>query len=108
MLRISVHNQSGTVTFKLEGKLSGSWVQELEDCWRSVLGAAPKVNERFDLTEVTYIDAAGKAFLAARHAQGAQLVAVGCQMRAIVAEITRTANSNRGCLSGGGKTAATN
>jgi hypothetical protein len=37
---------------------------------------------------VTYIDAAGKDFLAARHAEGADLLACGCLMRAVVAEIT--------------------
>ena len=39
-------------------------------------------------TGVTYIDAAGKEFLAARHADGAEFLARGCLMRAVVAEIT--------------------
>ena len=43
---------------------------------------------RLDLTGVTMIDAAGKGLLAAAHAQGAELVASGCLMRAIVAELT--------------------
>ena len=87
MLRITVHENLTSVTFLLEGGLAGSWVQELELCWRGAVaaGAAPRV--RFDLSEVTFIDATGKAFLEARHAQGAELVASGCMMRAIVAEI---------------------
>lgn len=88
MLRITVHDDPGTVTFRLEGRLAGSWVRELQDCWESALAARPNSAVRVDLTEVTFIDAAGKAFLAAKHAQGAELMAVGCLMRAIVAEIT--------------------
>jgi hypothetical protein len=34
MLRITVHDTPQQVTLKLEGSLTGSWVVELEDCWR--------------------------------------------------------------------------
>jgi len=40
-----------------------------------------------DLTDVTYIDAAGKARLAEMHAQGAQFIAGDCATKAVVAEI---------------------
>jgi hypothetical protein len=43
---------------------------------------------RFDLTGVTYIDAAGKAYLAAMHRLGAAFVAADCLTKAVVAEIT--------------------
>jgi hypothetical protein len=39
------------------------------------------------LTQVTHIDSAGKSFLAARHADGAELIAAGCWTRALVAQI---------------------
>jgi len=51
---------------------------------------------RVDLTGVTVIEAAGKAFLAAAHARGAELVAPGCLMKAVVAEITRAPLPDRG------------
>jgi hypothetical protein len=38
---------------------------------------------------VTFIDAAGKAYLAAMHRQGAEFVAADCLTKAIVAEITK-------------------
>ena len=47
------------------------WVRELEHCWQDTRDSQPKPVLRFDLTAVTFIDAAGKAFLAARHADGA-------------------------------------
>ena|SRR5207249_4202759 len=103
MLRITVIHNSGLLTFRLEGRLAGPWVRELEACWQSTLGgrgscrAARQPVLRFDLTGVTFVDSAGKAFLAARHAQGAELVASGCLMRAVVAEITATPIPDCGC-----------
>ena len=88
MLRITIHDHLGCLTFQLEGKLAGPWVQELEDCWQRTLASQRKPVLRFDLTGVTYVDAAGKSFLAARHTEGTEFVACGCLMRAVVAEIT--------------------
>jgi ABC-type transporter Mla MlaB component len=90
MLRITVHNQPGSLTFQLEGKLAGPWVRELESCWQSSQAGQGKPVLRFDLTGVTFIDTAGKAFLIAMHAQGAKFVAAGCLMRAMVAEIQKS------------------
>src|SRR5262245_17522344 len=87
MLRISIDYDPQSVTFRLEGKLAGSWVQELQKCWQSTLTADPKPTVRIDLAEVTFIDAIGKEFLADRHAGGAELIASGCFTRAIVGEI---------------------
>jgi hypothetical protein len=90
MLRITIHDRPDAVTFQFEGRLAGPWVQEAERCWRRTRTGPHKPRERFDLTGVTLIDAAGKGFLAAAHAEGAELVACGCLMRAIVAEVTHT------------------
>ena len=94
MLRITNHNDAKSLTFQLEGKLAGAWVRELEDCWQHALVRTPTTFMRFDLTGVSYVDAAGKKFLAARHAQGAELIAAGCLMRAMVAEITGVPDPN--------------
>jgi hypothetical protein len=89
MLRITIHEAPGSATFQLEGRLAGPWVREAEGCWHALAGQG-KPSLRLDLTGVILIDAAGKAFLARAHAQGAELVAGGCLMRAIVAELTGT------------------
>ena len=94
MLRITVLDKSELLTFRLEGKLKGPWVGELAACWESTLAARRQLALRFDLTAVTYVDAAGKAFLAARHAEGAELIASCCLMRAVVAEITAAGTLN--------------
>ena len=45
---------------------------------------------RFDLAGVTFIDDAGKAYLAAMHRLGAEFVAADCLTKAVVAEITKS------------------
>jgi ABC-type transporter Mla MlaB component len=94
MLRITVHKTPEVVTFRLEGKLTGEWVDVLQECWQIALSRqqgtirrADLTVFRVDLTGVTSIDAVGKACLAAMHRQGAELVAADCLTKAIVAEI---------------------
>jgi anti-anti-sigma regulatory factor len=88
MLRISVHDKPGVLTFRLEGRLAGAWVRELEECWRGALAKQREPILRVDLTEVTSVDAAGQAYLAALYRQGAEFPAADCLMHAVVAEIT--------------------
>jgi len=87
MLRITVHDTPGALTFQLEGRLAGPWVRVLQECWQSELARQREPSLRVDLTEVTSIDAAGKACLAALHRQGAEFIAADCLTKAIVAEI---------------------
>jgi hypothetical protein len=87
MLRITTQTGSDSLTFQLEGKLAGPWVRELEECWQGTRVGGGVQSVRFDLRGLTFIDAAGKAFLAARYAEGAEFVAAGCLMKSIVAEI---------------------
>jgi anti-anti-sigma regulatory factor len=89
MLRITVCDNPQALTFQLEGRLAGPWLQELEECWQSTLTHQRRPILRVDLTGVTFVDEAGKAFLAAMYCQGAELVAVDCLTRDIVAEIRR-------------------
>ena len=89
MLRITVHDRPGALTFQLEGRLAGPWVRVLQECWQNALARWHQPTLRVDLTEVTSIDAAGRACLAALYRQGAEFVAADCLMNAVVAEITR-------------------
>ncbi|MCI0685102.1 MAG: hypothetical protein L0Y71_23635 [Gemmataceae bacterium] len=97
MFRVTIHDTPEALTYQLEGKLAGAWVHEAEACWRQTLAAQPRPLQRFDLTGLTMIDPAGKAFLSTAHAQGVQMVACGCLMRAIVAEITKSGLSDGPC-----------
>jgi len=97
MLRISTHEEPDCLTFRLEGRLAGSWVQEMEDCWRSKVVNQPISNIRLDLTGVTYIDQPGKSFLKVAHSQGVKFIACGCLMRAIVAELINSRQGDVSC-----------
>jgi ABC-type transporter Mla MlaB component len=90
MLRITVHDTPPVLTFQLEGRLAGPWVRELEACWQDTLAHQRNPIRRVDLTGVTFIDAAGRACLAAMHRQGAEFIAPDCLTKAVVAEITQT------------------
>jgi ABC-type transporter Mla MlaB component len=89
MLRITVHDQPEALTFQLEGRLGGEGVQALEECWKSAVTREHKALLRVDLTEVTAVDAAGRACLVALHRQGAEFIAADCLTKAMVAEITQ-------------------
>ncbi len=94
MLRVTVHDSARALTFQLEGRLAGPWVRELEECWKAGRAHRRKPATRVDLTGVTFIDAAGRACLAAMHGQGAEFVAADCLMKAVVSEITGTSVSD--------------
>jgi ABC-type transporter Mla MlaB component len=74
MLRITVPDTPESLMFQLEGRLAGPWVREVEACWQRIQASQRKPILRFDLTGITSIDAAGKAFLAAAHAQEAEFM----------------------------------
>jgi len=97
MLRITVHDNRESLTFQLEGKLAGVWVKEVEQCWQSTLAHQRKPSLRVDLTGVTFIDEAGKACLEAMYRQGAELVAVDCLTKEIVAEIRQGRFQQQDC-----------
>ncbi len=91
MLRITVTGDSETRTCKLEGKVCGPWVAELDHSWRTELAGSPGLV--VDLGGVSFVDAAGKALLARMHARGAKLLASTPFTQGIVDEIVRCAGT---------------
>jgi outer membrane protein len=89
MLRITIQESAKASTFRLEGKLTGPWVGELEQAWSASSGAAPGRALTVDLADVTFIDCAGKNLLARMHESGAVLIAHTPMNRCIVDEIAR-------------------
>ena len=87
MLKITTRTDPTGISFELEGKLAGPWVQELEGCWRKATNSERSV--RVLLCAVTFIDDKGRNLLVEMHRRGAELVAEGCMNKAIVEEIIR-------------------
>jgi ABC-type transporter Mla MlaB component len=86
MLRIMVQEDSTLCSLVLAGRLGGPWVTEMENVWRSAPCSGKKIE--VDLREVTAVDGAGRTLLAAMYQGGADLIAQGVEMTALVQEIT--------------------
>ena len=97
MFRVTTYYINGTEVFALEGKLAAPWLRELDDSWRNRTGGAGGSPARFDLSGLTHVDSDGKKFLAARYAEGHELIASGCLMKSILAEITDSPTAVRRC-----------
>ena len=89
MLKITSKKIRTSVRFRLEGSLTGPWVGELEQAWRTIrpARAVPVV---VDLTNVTFVGEDGKLLLKRMWREGAQLIATGCCIGHLVEEITRS------------------
>jgi hypothetical protein len=68
MLRITPVQTLQAATLKLEGQLSGPWVEELRRCWASL--AEDKVPVRINLRHVTFVDGPGRDLLLLMERQG--------------------------------------
>jgi ABC-type transporter Mla MlaB component len=79
----------GAITLKLEGGLSGPWLQELAECWQRSLERRDKPVLRVDLSKLTVIDRAGEACLANMYRHGAEFISNDCLTRVIVTEFTQ-------------------
>lgn len=87
MLRITASEADGELQIKLEGKLAGAWVAELENCWRKAAATRGNGALSVDLTGVDSVDAAGKYLLALMHKGGARFITSGCLISELVKEI---------------------
>ena len=90
MLKITIHDSAGEFLLKIEGRLSGLWVQELEQCWRTAASTTQGRRTVLDLGEVDFVDPAGESLLARMHAEGVELVAVTPLIRSLLQEICRS------------------
>ncbi len=94
MLRITTYPEPGTTRLKLEGKLKGPWVLELESCWCNLPDDSRLI---VDLAEVEFVDNAGRYLLALMHDRGADFITSTPLMEQLVADLksksTRPANN---------------
>jgi outer membrane protein len=87
MLRITTEKKRTKTVLSVEGRLAGTLVATLEQCWRELRAASPQERFYVNLCGVSFIDGAGKMLLKEMYRQGGQLVAEGCLNQAIVREI---------------------
>jgi ABC-type transporter Mla MlaB component len=89
MLRIIEQENDRSLSFKLAGKLVRDWAPELERCWQQAVARQEFTIVRVDLTEVTFVDDAGKRLLAAMANTGVELIAADVLMKALVEQIAQ-------------------
>ena len=73
MLRITLAQESELSTLRLEGAISGPWVDELELTWSDIRGTGPGRRVVVDLSEVSFVDSEGQELLRWMFTQGAEL-----------------------------------
>jgi hypothetical protein len=58
---------------RLEGKLGGPWVDELQNCWKDVAAGAHRKAIKVDMRGVSYVDHRGRNLLLRMEREGAAL-----------------------------------
>ena len=87
MLRITTIDKDKAMVFRLEGNLTGDWVDELERCWREMKSVDSTRKLEVDVTDVAFVDEKGKVLLERMLLEGAELHAGNPFMTTVVAEI---------------------
>jgi len=94
MLRITIEKKQEKAAIKLEGKLAGPWVDELERAWSSVSNDGPGSNIGVDIRGLMSIDAGGRELLRRMCTEGATFTAKGL-VKETVDEIRRECENSR-------------
>jgi anti-anti-sigma regulatory factor len=89
MLRIHVEEQGNSATIRLEGKLVGEWVEELERCCEHELAQGRERTLTIELEAVSFVDEPGQSLLRQLHRAGAKLRAKGALSSYLVEQIQK-------------------
>ncbi len=95
MLRVTVEDLGTALRLKVEGRLAGAWVPELEQSWRRLIRRSPGVGLIVDLTDTEFVDLAGTYLLSLMYRSGVQLRADSLYMKTVVAEIAGQEQAER-------------
>lgn len=92
MLRITPRTSGGTYSLRLEGSITGAWVDELDRTWRTATAQADARRICVDLGEVYLVDDAGRDLLTQMYHAGVEFTTKGCVMPELVREIAGPAD----------------
>jgi anti-anti-sigma regulatory factor len=87
VMKITAQNNRTPATLKVEGKLAGPWVNELEKTWLNITTGDQEREVVADLSDVTFIDSRGWDLLERMAESGAELEAHGMLPRYVIGEI---------------------
>jgi hypothetical protein len=92
MFRITIDESPESVTLRLEGKLIGPWVEEVEQCWRKVFDTVGPRTVLVDLSAVDFADRAGRLLLARMESAGFRIEASGLMREYLVERVSQDSN----------------
>ncbi|HXE79271.1 MAG TPA: hypothetical protein VNK41_00835 [Vicinamibacterales bacterium] len=95
MLRITHHPTPHGAALKLEGWLTGPWVDAVEASWLAAVDDAGTQHVCIDLRDVYYVDERGRDLLTRMYRAGVAFATKGCEMPEVVREIAETAHVGR-------------
>ncbi len=93
-LRITVNESPESTTMKLEGKITGPWVAELDRAWRSLAASLGSKKLLVDLRGIDHIDPDGRHILAEIHRQTGAGFLADTPITKYFAEQARLQNQN--------------
>ena len=96
MLKITILEGKAEQKLKVEGKLAGPWVSELESAWSHLRQEGPTHQIVVDLSDLTFIDATGEAALTTMVAAGARLIAKGVYCEYVADRLLRRVYKTQG------------
>ena len=87
MRKITVEKDANRIVVYARGRLTGSLVSELENCWKNMSSFDTRNPIRLDLGGVTFADKNAKALLSEIVANGVQFRADGPRMTSVAERI---------------------
>jgi hypothetical protein len=84
MMKITFNKGCESAAWKLEGRLAGPWVEELEKIWHAAAPDSRASHLVLDLCEVTYVDGEGKKLLSRMHEAGVELIGEGIMTQYLI------------------------
>jgi len=95
MLRITVTETASEQRWVLQGRLTGSTIEELISNWRANRCCSPSQNCIVDLNEVTSIDKDGEQVLLMMMKDGAKFVATGLYTKHLLESLSTQVSTRR-------------
>jgi len=87
MMKIQTKELGDKVILQIEGRVSGAFVGELENCWQAARASQPGRQVLIDLTDVTCVDRSGRSLLERMCSDGVGFQGAGLAMQDILDQI---------------------
>lgn len=96
-MKISVHDDMGKLTLKIEGRIIGDWATELKRTWDGLKASLGSKKLCLDICDVIYLDDEGKRILHGIFAAtGAEFLADSPLTKQFVNEIKKATRNSEG------------